>query len=167
MAYLHACVGCSRQGAPCPTREALNAQIRGLGISSLRHRCAARVPRYTAGQAVVIHTYDGEHDYNGEYTMQWWPVWFIEQKATRAICFIRPGTDVDGYEFSPQHSRGYVKVPLFRVKAASHEPVELARCEGCGDYTAFLGDACGEPQYTGPLCVKRQRTASVSAAGER
>lgn len=164
MAYLHTCVGCLFQGAACTARDVLKIRIKGLGITSIRHRCPVRAPRYSAGHAVMIHTYDSKDDPDS-VVMQWWPGWFISQKGTKAICFIRPKTEVGGYEFSPQHSNGFVKVPLSRVKIGAHDRVELDICRFCNGYPAL--DSCWgcDPKYAGADCLKRA-TPTHPATGD-
>lgn len=162
MTHFSACTGCAVDTTQCASLRTIKGAIRGLGITTVRHRCGVRVPRYEPGCAVWIKTFDSREsgDEDGP-RVSWFPGVFISQKGSRAIAFIKPGaldelSDED-YPFQPEN-RGFVKVPLSRVKDRDGVPVSVVPCLTCGDVPALSG--CGHPQrYPGDVlhgCLQKE-----------
>lgn len=127
-----------------------------MGITSVKHVCKARVPIFDPGDQVLVevHMFD-EYD-GGGYGMtksvfgKFRGV-FIQQKSTKGICFIKPGTvceeggTTDDSKFTPRNDgNGYVKVLLLRIeKIEGAERLNMEECKFCGGHTHITG-VCGQ-----------------------
>lgn len=178
MATFRSCHTCARPTATCETRAALQAAIAGLGITSLKHRCAAYAPALMPGDAVKVQTLPYyPTDDEPVSVKRWFPGHFIKLTGTRALVFVAKGArsldrDHQGneYEFEP-HGNGYLKVPLSRVAVRDAEPVDVTACRWCAAILG-VGDPCGrDPSYTPSRdCLQEQRSpprAMCAATNDR
>lgn len=180
MAYFYTCVGCRTKDKGCEHLESLKKAIRLMGITSLKHICKARVPPFEPGEQVLVevHMYDadlGDPYGRHEGVFGRFRGVFVQQKGTKGICFIKPGTihedatyidSADAEDkFAPKDGgSGYVKVRLLRIeKIEGAERLNIEQCGHCGQPAHITG--CGheqnpyEPDYRNCL-LKRD-------AGER
>lgn len=138
MTYYHTCRGCSLFGKPCARRDSIATSIKGLGLTSVKHRCAERVPMFRSGQSVLVLTvaFYADDDLD-KAPLAWFPGWIIDQTGTTVIAFIAPGTPAfrgadPENTFEPCGSRpGYVKVPLSRIQAHSGGDADITECPSC------------------------------------
>lgn len=160
MTHFHACTGCALKGKPCASREALAAAVKGLGVSSIRHRCKVRVPTYEPGAAVLILTHaSSEPSEDDEPRRGWFPGIFIRQSGTQVIAFIAPGAVAAGlsaaYPFEPQRN-GFVKAPFSRIKPSDHAPpADMTHCSLCDSYPAFQRGCRGHDEFGRRVCPLR------------
>jgi hypothetical protein len=170
--YWHTCVGCKAKGGDCEHLEAMKKAIRLMGITSVKHVCNARVPMFAPGEQVLVNVFryvddHGEDDYEAIYG--WFRGTFIQQKGTKGICFIKPGTVRDGCnhegadeedKFKPKNDGvGYVKSLLSRIKRIEGEELaNVEECRFCG-CRAHLTGICGhttEAQCQPSQCLFKQ-----------
>lgn len=176
MTYFHTCKTCRVGKADCDVRAKLEAAIAGLGIGSLKHRCAPYAPLYTPGAPVLVQTVawmsrDGNGDDEGEPPKHWYPGHFIRFTKASVVAFIKPGTDpvdVTGAHSCPFETQrqGFVKVPLYRVRPSDWAaPVSVEECTNCGAITA-LGQPCGRDvnYHSLPKCQAHRSAAMAEAA---
>ncbi len=58
MTHFTTCIGCkSREN--CPVKDSLKTAIKGLGVTSIKHRCKERVGLFQKGDPVIVRTYSG------------------------------------------------------------------------------------------------------------
>lgn len=149
MVALITCRPCIRKGN-CEIQAGVLAAIKGLGVSSLKHRCAEVELPYRAGQAVWVFVQVGpsERDEMGpelEPSKGWFPGHFLQvaRTNTSALIVITDGAeerDHAEYEFEPmkRSSRGggswwpaVCKVPWSRIRLRNNVEA-LAVCDKCG-----------------------------------
>lgn len=167
MTVFTTCRGC-KHAFGCETPASIRTAIKGLGITTLKHRCTIREPEFLPGDPVTVRTgTEGE----GEYGPVWYQagfdgVFIREMKGnTQVVCFIKPGTEGDtGDEFEPKEGkRGFVKLPRSRVKKRDGDCVKLKECERCGGLPQLTGecDFLGDKLYLPEGCViKKERQAA-------
>jgi hypothetical protein len=158
------CHTCAKPAATCPTREALQAAIAGLRITSVKHRCADYVAAFQPGDAVKVETLAWYHNDEREPSPRLlFPGHFIRLAGNRALVFVAPGAlDLNGedIEFEP-NGRGYLKVPLSRVAHRNNEAVNVQACRWCGSIPTLDGNCGRDPNYTPARdCLKAQREAA-------
>lgn len=148
MTHLSVCTGCASQALACPTRDKLRAAVRGLGVTSIRHRCHERIPLYAPGAPVLVKTSAWLSRDDAESVdvppKTWFPGFFIRQKGNSAIAFIRPGTmeayDDSGHTFETI-GEGFVKVPFARVMPRGDDkPIPVDECRLCGRIVALVSE---------------------------
>lgn len=167
MTYFTTCKGC-KHTEDCEFRTRIKAGIKGLGITTVKHKCFLRSPMFLPGDPVTVSTgVEGEGSYG--------PVWyqadfdgvFIQEMKdrSRVVCFIKPGTEGStGDEFEPIDGKiGFVKLPYSRVKKREGERIELKECRGCGGFPELTGKCGhdGEELYRPEECaMKKERQAA-------
>ena len=121
MAYFRKCRTCARN-PDCEIKDRLRDAIKGLGITSLLHRCDSFEPRYAVGQQVTISTWVEGADEYGEpaAAAATFPGWFVSLAADgKGLVYVRPETPSleDGRDkFDPRHD-GFCKIPLSRIQS--------------------------------------------------
>jgi len=164
MTYLSACMGCAANAQKCPTRESIRAAVRGRHVTSIRHRCADRIPLYAPGAPVLVKTSawlsrDQDEDYSNPPKL-WFPGHFIRQKGSSAIAFIKPDTRAtdDAEQSFETTGQGFVKVPFSRLKhSAGGLHIPMDECSLCGRIAALIYDCNLEP----PDCRWKAESAPV------
>ena len=141
MTHFSTCTGCKLK-PECQKLAGLKSKLAGLGVTSVKHICKARVPEFMPGDPVYIDTISS---CDSDGTMGRFPGVIIRDLPGKpqVIAFIAPGTEeVDGGdEFEPKNG-GFVKVPRSRVIHGDGPRIDVAKCQHCGDYPALLGK-CG------------------------
>jgi hypothetical protein len=160
------CHGCTFKG-DCRALTLLKKQIAGLGVTTVRHRCALRVPQFLPGDPVIVKTgTQGEGEYGPVWCLSEFPGTFIqeERKGARVICFIKPGTEgTTGDEFEPVNGKdGFVKVSRSRIRKGQSERMELKECPGCGGLPSLTGKCghSGSELYRPEVCVMKKAAAA-------
>jgi hypothetical protein len=110
---------------------------------------------FALGDQVLIEVfmYDAADSWNYSPVFGKFRGVFIQQKGTKGICFIKPGTVRDGFgedecdpedRFSPiRGGNGYVKVRLSRIThIEGAEKLNIDECSYCGQH-ALLTGVCG------------------------
>lgn len=155
MTAFRTCHTCAIPAATCQTREALQAAIAGLRITSIKHRCADYLPAFQPGDAVKVLTipfYPTEDEPHAPKL--WFPGHFIRLAGMRAIVFVKPGArslnrDHGGNDYAFEaHGGGYLKVPLSRVAVRDGEPVSVEACRWCASIPDLDGNCGRDPSYT-------------------
>lgn len=135
MTVYRTCAGCAMNKSDCATRAALKARLIGLGITSIKWRCADRRDQYSIGQAVWASTENGQPlspysdpDPKGEF-----PGVIIRNLGSRALVFIEPNARDrydDEVQFQPlSGGRGFCKLPISRLKPRDAPPQAI--CPSC------------------------------------
>lgn len=153
MAKFRTCVGCKLADADCPARRDLVEAIRPFGVTSIKWRCASRVPIYPIGAPCLALTFAG--DSYGEWTAPdeyqeppryWYPGVIVHQAVpTKFIVFIAKGTgpvecdEPNKYPFEPRN-RGFCKIPMSRLRP--REGDRVAVCSLCWEVGGHHGAAC-------------------------
>ena len=138
------CVGCIQQGQPCETRDKLRDKLKGLGVTSIKWKCSARVARLKRGDAVWAYTIDGSNEYadNGSPFYDYFPAVVIKQTGSKMLVYIKPGVagrDLDNTTFKTDKN-GFCKTPLSRLTQRDGDAEEV--CRFC-DLPASLGHQYG------------------------
>lgn len=166
MTAFRTCHTCAKPAATCATREALQTAITGLGITSVKHRCADYRPAFLPGDPVKVLTLAWYHNDEDPPLRRWFPGHFIQLSGTRALVVVpRKAIALDDgeTEFEP-HGNGYLKVPLSRIAHRDGKHVDVEACRWCAAIPG-VGDPCGrDPHYT-PRghCLAEARTSDQSA----
>lgn len=152
MTVYRRCMRCTKRNG-CEIKARLAEAIRGLGITSVLHKCEEFEPPFAAGQTIIARMvvmspgdiYDEETS-NADY-----PAWFVREtkEDRKALIYIRPGqlplTGDNDYAFQAK-ADGFCKVAWWRLSAdervgVSHEPCPLCGlCDqvmGKGDCTLY------------------------------
>lgn len=178
MTHFSTCRTCIFRPTDCVVRAKLAAAIAGLGVGSIKHRCALHAPLYSPGAPVLVQTVawmsrDGNGDDEGDPPVHWYPGHFIRFSKASVVAFVKPGTEpVDvigahGYPFETQR-HGFVKVPLGRVRPSDWAPVlDVAECGQCGSMIG-VGQPCQRDPNYGSLnkCLQHISTPQPSAVPE-
>lgn len=146
MTHYATCVGCALVDN-CQTRPKIKADIAGLGIMSLKFRCAERRDMYQPGDAVWFRfpVVTGQHwEGYDQMTACDFPGYVSGKSGNKVVGFIEPGVMDKGgrYPFEPMNGgKGYVKVPLARVSHRDAPAVDATFCATCGSIPG-LGEPC-------------------------
>ena len=168
MTYFRTCVGCkSREN--CPTKEALKTSIKGLGLTSIKHRCKERVELFQKGDPVLVRTYSGHSEpsdgYGNDAIYDDYPGHYIRQNGAKALVVVKPGTPGvefgEDFPFQPKNGTGYLSVPLSRIRSnPDGESLCMTVCHRCGEIAAVFGGnaQCGEAYPFQPDCLFKQQS---------
>ena len=176
MTVLYTCRSCTHKGA-CEIQAEVLAAVKGLGISSLKHRCTKHEPPYRVGQAVWAFVQDAPwsvyEECNGEPIRAWFPGHFIGVSSkgnSRALVVIETGAEPreqprrgDDIDFSPVHKKGICKLIWTRIE--SREAPDTPLCPKCGELKALvLAGECFDSAIYGigacPMKVERRGAAA-------
>ena len=141
MAYFRKCRTCKHNTGDCQIKEGLRQSIKGLGITSLLHRCSEFEPIYKFGDTISVKTCDSmgpQYDECGGPAFEAYAGWFIQESAKRkAIVYIRPGTEAQNVvsrkaeAFSPRDGRGFCSIPysdIHKLQADIGSPPVCSKC---------------------------------------
>lgn len=165
MTYFHTCRSCVLDGA-CTFQADLKASITGLGIRSLKHRCAHRVDLFKPGDPVMVKTiptYDRGEYGDDQVPKHWFQGHFVRYaRDGRPLVFVAAGTvaeDDEDWTFEPNGS-GFIRAAHARVKPRTGEPADIEACRWCACIPG-LGQPCGrDPNYTpSSQCLQATRAA--------
>ena len=140
--------------------------IRGLGIQSLKHKCAGRRPLFEVGQPVwleTVYAVNGDGDENGTFRDSF-AGHVVKDLGSKALVYVRPGTlgrdePHEDYAFASK-TGGFCKVSLKKLEAREGGieaicdgcmvPISLGHTEDCGvvftqKLAAEYADAAGQP----------------------
>lgn len=123
MAYFHTCKTCSSKDG-CDIKQGLKNSIRGLNITSLKHKCDGYNSIYEEGEPVFVTLYVckytgpmGETDCFEETYEANFIGW--SKTGIKAVCFISnnaPSLEDEDIKYSHEGNRkGYVKITLKNV----------------------------------------------------
>lgn len=147
MTYFHACVGCAHDKATCNAFLTFKENLKGLGITSVKWRCAERRDRFHIGQPVWALTtcfYGG--DYQDDWHRDEWPGHIIRLTGSTALVYIEPGADAKDHghgdlPFEPKSGgRGFCKIPLSRLKTRIGDDETI--CKQC-ELPSYAGHQAG------------------------
>ena len=145
MTVYRRCVRCTKRNG-CPIKARLSEAIRGLGITSVLHKCDEFEPPFAAGQPIIARMVCMSPDdiYDNKPSNADYPAWFVlETKEDRkALIFIQPGQlpligDKD-YAFEAKND-GFCKVAWWRLSADERSGVSREPCPICGTCGRLLG----------------------------
>lgn len=149
MAKFRTCIACKLAATDCEARRAFAAATRDLRITSVKWRCASRVPVFAPGDPCFARTvpFQQGHPDDEEPPKLEFPAHVIAQvSVTRFIVFIDKGALPidDGYgeefAFEPK-GHGYCKIPLSRLRPREGE--KRAVCPKCQEIDGKHADYCG------------------------
>lgn len=125
------CRGCISDKTKCEHRDAMRDRLKGLSVTSLKWKCAARAPRFVPGDPVWADTWNGETaDNHGQWSMDYFPAVVIRMLGSKALVYIKTGVESRDleYTFQPQNN-GFCKITLLRLspRDAQRDPP----CEHC------------------------------------
>jgi hypothetical protein len=107
------CIGCVSERQPCSIRKRVKASVAGLGITSVKFKCATRSDLYAKGDQVWAKTVDS---YDPDGSTDWFPGVVVKMIGSRVVVFIAPdASGEEGSSFDP-HSEGFCKIPASRVR---------------------------------------------------
>lgn len=169
MGFYRPCTNCVREKAPCPRRERIATGIKGLGLTSVKFRCAEREPIFTIGQRVTVTwLVRAESDcwYDDGAMWESWPATVIAERGSKFQIVV---DDVDSDEGTP--ARNYIKSETLycNVTAGKLNPLDeppRSVCGACGTVRGLDGtvagcwgydrEAGGGFSYTPHGCLKAQ-----------
>lgn len=158
MAFFRKCKTCA-SNVSCNRKASISDAIKGLGITTLTHRCSGYSPMFSPGDNLWVKTLDHAHPTRVGYddgsddeaaTDCIFPAHFCAfTKAGRAIVFIEPGAkdrDDEDFSFEPIPGReGFCSVALSIGKSRrgieSRRDGKTEMCRGC---SRPLGAICPE-----------------------
>lgn len=128
------CFGCVSHGKPCQSRDDIKNAVAGLGITSLKWKCAARKSSFERGDQVYVTTFNGEkNSWESEISyMSEFPGVVMHTNGTKVNVYIAPGAmcSDEEYAFEPTNgSLGYLSVPMSRLTMRCDEKAEI--CPTC------------------------------------
>jgi hypothetical protein len=82
------CTGCVFGNAFCNVRENVKAQVKGLGVTSLKWTCKWKRLAFRPGEAVLVETLAYEPEGDEEFYVRTYPGIAIQNKGSKLICFI-------------------------------------------------------------------------------
>ena len=137
MAYFRKCRTCARN-PDCEIKDRLRDAIKGLGITSLLHKCDSFEPKYKAGDQVLVRTctgYEGDptDDY-GNMIYGSFPGWFVSwTDKGKCLAYVTPGTPSieDGREKFEPRNDGWCSVPMSRIESRPQDDPSPV-CPKCG-----------------------------------
>lgn len=134
MAAYPTCNGCAIDKASCARRNSLRSAVKGLGLTSVRFKCADRVSLYQPGERVSV-TWPVLFD--DEWTNETWPATVIQDAADGKFVIRVDNVDSDyetpASEYMKNASR-FAKVS--KAKLAKLDEPARNICASCGAYTA-------------------------------
>lgn len=123
------CKGCLFEGADCAERKRIGAEIKGLGITSIKWKCAWRRSAYTVGQPIVVSILE-RSDYPGENYQCQFGAYVVGMKGRRVLAYIPVANQFveEPGDFEFNH-RGFVGLSVDRIyrRDGITEPV-CSRC---------------------------------------
>jgi hypothetical protein len=128
------CRGCFRARQKCETRDALRSKILGLGVTSIKWKCADRQNRFEVGDPIWAYTADWHFNSGeeGSPTMDHFPGVVIHLCADgKILVFIEKGAlgrETEA-EFYPLGGRGFCKIPISRLSNREGERETI--CKHC------------------------------------
>jgi hypothetical protein len=152
--YLRTCKSCKFEKTDCDLRDDLRAQIKGMGITSIKFKCGKREPLFSVGQRVNVTwpvSYGGGEDY--EVGPETWPATVVAERAPRfLICVDDVESDCGTPRAEYLKAGQYAKVPADRLAPLDEPAGEVcAVCHNIGP--AFTG-CYSQPGYH-PFGCKR------------
>lgn len=166
------CHGCVHSAVQCEAREKFKNAVQGLGIRSIKWKCADRVSEFLVGDPVWAYTADW-HFSSGEEgspTMDHFPAIVVKLCADGgALVFIEKGAKgrESEAEFMPA-GNGFCKIPFRRLLA--RDAAREAVCNQC-DWPASKGHQqgymCATPAGTAKRLGIDLRTAALMTEAER
>lgn len=141
------CTGCTHGHGFCAEREKVREQVAGLGVSSIKWKCAWRRPAFRPGDlvwATTVSEWQTSGD-DGEPVINDYAATAIQNFGSKLLVFIKPGSfelDLeDGdYAFTPRNGgAGFCKVTLTRIRR--REGVRENVCHYCRQITGSQGHA--------------------------
>ena len=139
MTHYRTCRTCLFNSANCELKSQLSRAIRGLGITSVKHKCAAYRDEFTPGQPIVALT----TPYMGSETMGHFPGWFIRYRANASpLVYIKPGTKAveDESVLFETQGKGYCGIAMNRI-ATRNTSEPSPYCSEC-DTVFWAEDGC-------------------------
>jgi len=142
MTVFRKCRVCTKKDG-CEHKKVICKTIKGLGITSILHKCDHYDPPYSTGDPVLATTLVS-YDVGGGYEepeRATFPAHFMTQRGTKAHVYIKPGvSDTSGlYEFDPKNN-GFCNLPFERVKAhPDGDPIEV--CDHCHEPKGITSDS--------------------------
>lgn len=142
------CVGCVHGTGYCHERERVRQKTAGLGITSLKWRCAWKRPTFRPGDLVWATTLcDWGSGEEGDSVSSDYPATVIQNFGSKLLVFIQPGVFESGiddgdYPFEPKNGgAGFCKITLQRIRKREgirenvcHYCRQITRLQGHGEY---------------------------------
>lgn len=147
MTYYHSCKGCSFSPVECDEREKIRSAIKGLHITSLKFKCANRLPFFLPGDRVSLKWRifeEGDYDSYGEAAVDETTAYFYatvlsEFSGTRYIVRIDSGPcysiegNWDRVDAESVFTRASKLIVKAKTRDMSHtDQPRIAVCQICG-----------------------------------
>ncbi len=146
MTAYRTCHNCALANAPCARRAAIAEGLSGLNVTSVKFRCAERVPLFTRGQRVTVTWNVPQKDEPGyeDWAQESWPATVIAERGSKFQIVV---DDVDSDEGTP--ARSWMKNPTLHAKVtvAKLQPLNEPARDLCLDC-----DGVVQPDGTVPDC---------------
>jgi hypothetical protein len=149
MPYLYTCRTCALPPKTCPTRATVSAALTALGVRSAKHHCADFKALFEPGDAVTVETRAWLSKHQQEECDEEPPILkyrgrFIRYVGTKAVVFVKPGTESENgaFRYQLESETGFIKASVSRVWPSDWSPpIDVSECRFCGIIPA-LGQTC-------------------------
>lgn len=157
MTAYRTCHNCGIDRATCPRLSAIKTQVAGLNLTSVKFKCADRLPLYAPGDRVNVTWTVGTEGYE-EANDEMWPATVIGEKGSQFIICV---DNVDSDEGTP--AKSYVQNDSLYAKASAQRLTPMTGgddtprtvCGLCGEIKEHGLDACYVTgTWKNPKCLK-------------
>jgi hypothetical protein len=180
MTHFRNCMNCLHEKSDCTRRLSLAAGLKGLGVTSVKFRCSARMPVFSVGQRVSVWwpvpTGDTDDWGRQDFSQETWPATVVAERGNRFQIVV---DDVESDHETPardyiKSASLYCKVPSWRL-APLDEPTR-AVCSVCqavprddGTTAGCFGYSAEEEGYSGyrPVgCLRATPAQGIEARSD-
>ena len=139
MATYRTCSGCLFGKGPCAEREILRRKVAGLGLTSIKWKCAWKRPAFRPGEPVSVRAMDRAEDYEDGTRVEVVEGYFVsETSATdKVVVYVDPAHFSETFDGSEMRSNGFMR--LSRSYVSRREGVPASFCKECGNLSDKVG----------------------------
>ena len=162
MTYMRTCYNCKLATLPCERRDDVKAQIKGMGITSIKFKCDQREPLFAVGQRVSVTwpvSYGGGgEDY--ECGLETWPATVVSERAPRFLICVDDVESDCGTPMADYMKAGpFAKVPASRLEPLDEPPGEV--CTMCHNIGPDFAGCYSSPGYKAFGCAKTGESGAI------
>ena len=164
MTYYATCRHCQKSDG-CPIKAEIADKIRGIGITTFKHRCAERVPLFKRHDPIVARLQSFGDEFGNSYAGDF-PGWFVGlYKETKPLIYIPVGTrdSTSNVEFEQANGKGFCRVAWSRLlpRETSDASPLCDKCDGingqCRDMIAEGQARCDCPHLSAEELERNRR----------
>lgn len=140
MTAYRTCVGCLFGKGPCAERTKLRQSIAGLGLTSVKFRCAWKRPEYRPGEPISISMIDYHDSYDGGSHVAYVDGFFVADTIapSKALVFAIPASVEEAFDGEVKlKNSGYMSLSRSYLEQRAGVPASF--CKDCGNLGAISG----------------------------